>query len=77
MGNGKKLEMQKEKKFWSEKNGLINLKYTPRANNIGAELSDDNLNTFIGEQGTICTESYLVLGATLELDNFSAETLKK
>ena len=55
----------------------MNLKYTPRANNIGAELSDDNLNTFIGELGTICTESYLVLGATLELDNFSAENLKK
>lgn len=32
--------------------------YVPRANNIGTELSDDNLNSFIGEPGSICTEAY-------------------
>lgn len=51
--------------------------FTPRANNIGTELSDDNLNTFIGEPGTICTESYIVVGADLDLNSSSAENLSK
>lgn len=51
--------------------------YTPRANNIGTELNDDNLNTFVGEPKTICTESYIVLGTNLELDKKSAENLRK
>lgn len=46
--------------------------FTPRANNIGTELNDDNLNTFIGEPNTICTESYIMIGAEL---NLNAETL--
>ena len=33
-----------------------------RANNIGTELNDDNLNAFIVKPKTICTESYLVIG---------------
>ena len=36
--------------------------YVPRANNIGTELSDDNLNAFVVKPKTICTESYLVIG---------------
>ncbi len=32
----------------------------PRANNIGTELSDDNLNVFVAGANTICTEAYLV-----------------
>lgn len=51
--------------------------FTPRANNIGTELSDDNFNTFIGKPGTICTESYIVIGADLELEKYSAENLSK
>lgn len=51
--------------------------FTPRANNIGTELPDDNFNTFIGEPGSICTESYLVLGADLSLNNVSAFNLRK
>ena len=35
--------------------------YASRANNIGTELNDDNLNAFIGVPNTICTESFLVL----------------
>lgn len=45
--------------------------YTSRANNIGTELNDDNLNVFVGEPGTVCTESYLVLGINLDLDKKS------
>lgn len=51
--------------------------FTPRANNIGTELKDDNLNTFVGEPKTICTESYIVLGADLELNKTSANNLRK
>ena len=51
--------------------------FTPRANNIGTELNDDNLNTFVGEPKTICTESYIVLGADLELNKTSAYNLRK
>lgn len=51
--------------------------YTPRANNIGTELNDDNLNTFVGGPKTICTESYLVVGAELRLDEISCKNLSK
>lgn len=51
--------------------------FTPRANNIGTELSDDNLNTIIGEPGTVCTEAYIVLGIDLGLTNATAHNLAK
>ena len=51
--------------------------FTPRANNIGTELNDDNLNTFIGKPNTICTESYIVVGVTLSLDEHSAKNLSQ
>jgi hypothetical protein len=51
--------------------------YTPRANNIGTELNDDNLNTFIGKPNTICTESYIVVGVDLKLNELSASNLCK
>ena len=51
--------------------------FTPRANNIGTELNDDNLNTFIGNPNTICTESYIVVGVNLNLDETSASNLCK
>lgn len=49
--------------------------FTPRANNIGTELNDDNLNSFVGEPKTICTESYLVIGANMNLDSKDAANL--
>lgn len=49
--------------------------FTPRANNVGTELSDDNLNTFVGEPKTICTEAYMVIGVELGLDKVSANNL--
>ncbi len=42
--------------------------FTSRANNIGTELNDDNLNTIIGKPNEICTESYIVIGADLNFD---------
>lgn len=51
--------------------------FIPRANNIGTELKDDNLNSFVGQPNYICTESYLVVGADLDLDSTSAKNLEK
>lgn len=51
--------------------------FTARANNIGTELNDDNFNTIIGEPSTICTETYIVIGADLNLDEVSAQNLSK
>ena len=51
--------------------------FTPRANNIGTELNDDNLNSFPGEPNTICTESYIMIGANLNLNRESCEILSK
>ncbi len=50
---------------------------TPRANNIGTELSDDNLNSFVAEPGTICTESYMLIGINLDLDEIKSINLSK
>ena len=51
--------------------------FMPRANNIGTELNDDNLNSFIGKPNEVCTESYLVVGANVQLDKTSAANLEK
>lgn len=49
--------------------------YTPYANNIGTELNDDNQNSFIGEPNSVCTETFLIIGAELNLNKESAENL--
>ena len=49
--------------------------YVPESNNIGTELNDDNQNSFVGKPGTICTETYLVVGAELSLNKISSENL--
>ena len=48
---------------------------TSRANNIGTELNDDNLNTFICKPGEVCTESYLLVGVGLDLDENKCNNL--
>lgn len=49
--------------------------YMPYANNIGTELNDDNQNAFVGEPGSVCTETFLLVGFNLSLDKESAENL--
>lgn len=51
--------------------------FIPRANNIGTELNDDNLNTYIGEPNTICTEAHLLVGINLNLNKNSVSNLSK
>ena len=49
--------------------------YVPESNNIGTELNDDNQNSFVGAPNTICTETFLVVGANLNLDRKQADNL--
>ncbi|MCR9065885.1 MAG: Eco57I restriction-modification methylase domain-containing protein [Cytophagales bacterium] len=77
-GKGQKKGYVEESEITTRKKWINRFKvFTPRANNIGTELNDDNLNTFIGEPGTICTESYMVLGAELNLDKKSVKNLSR
>ncbi|MEL4105610.1 Eco57I restriction-modification methylase domain-containing protein [Oscillospiraceae bacterium WX1] len=47
----------------------------PYANNIGTELNDDNQNTFVVEPPSVCTETYLIAGADLNLDESASKNL--
>ena len=49
--------------------------YVPYATNIGTELNDDNLNAFIGEPNSVSTETFLVIGADLSLNETSSTNL--
>lgn len=49
--------------------------FVPRANNIGTELNDDNLNTFVGYKNEICTESYIVIGADMNYSELQCRNL--
>lgn len=77
-GKGKKKGYMERKEVPSNQEWINNYKvFIPRADNIGTELSDDNLNSFVGIPNTLCTESYLVVGADLNLDENSANNLSK
>lgn len=65
-------------KFNFNQNRLNSYKvFTSFANNIGTELNDDNLNTFIGQPKTICTETYIILGDGLDVNQVVAENISK
>lgn len=49
--------------------------FIPESNNIGTELNDDNQNSFVGAPNEICTETFLCVGADLNLTKKSAENL--
>lgn len=51
--------------------------FMPRANNIGTELEDDNLNAYYIGDKAICTEAYLFFGLGLELDEGQAKNAIK
>jgi len=77
-GKGKQVGYVKRNEITKNTDWIDKYKvYTARANNIGTELNDDNLNTFVGNPNTICTESYIVVGADLKLDKLSASNLCK
>ena len=77
-GKGKQIGYLEKDEIIKNSNWIDKYKvFTPRANNIGTELNDDNLNSFVGKPNTICTESYMVVGADLNLNNNSAKNLCK
>lgn len=49
----------------------------PYANNIGTELNDDNQNTFVVEPNSICTETFVIAGINLTIDEETASNLSK
>lgn len=77
-GKSKKIGYVERDEITKNANWIDNYKvFAPYANNIGTELNDDNLNAFVGEPKTICTETYIVIGATLNLDLRSSTNLVK
>lgn len=49
--------------------------FTSYANNIGTESPDDNLNTIVASPNTCCTETYLVIGADMKLNEKKAKNI--
>jgi hypothetical protein len=75
---GKKIGFLDKSEITKNAKWIDNYKvFAPYANNIGTELNDDNLNAFVGEPNTICTETYIVMGAELGLNEISAKNLVK
>jgi hypothetical protein len=77
-GKSKKIGYVERDEITKNANWIDNYKvFAPYANNIGTELNDDNLNAFVGEPKTICTETYIVMGAKLNLDLITSTNLVK
>lgn len=77
-GKGKEIGFLEREEITKNSEWIDKFKvFTSYANNIGTELNDDNLNAFIGEPNTICTESYIVIGVNLSLNEHSAKNLSK
>ena len=77
-GKGKKIGFMEKSEITKNPSWIDGYKvFAPYANNIGTELNDDNLNVFVGEPQTICTETYIVIGADLKLNEISAKNITK
>ncbi|WP_076752695.1 Eco57I restriction-modification methylase domain-containing protein [Elizabethkingia anophelis] len=77
-GKGKQIGYVERSEIKKNKNWIDKFKvFAPYANNIGTELNDDNLNAFVGFPNTICTETYIIMGAELNLNEVSANNLVK
>lgn len=75
-GRGGKIGYVEENEIMSHREWVKKWKvFVPESNNIGTELNDDNQNSFVGEPNTICTETFLVIGAELNLNKESANNL--
>lgn len=77
-GKGKKIGFMEKSEITKNSSWIDVYKvFAPYANNIGTELNDDNLNVFVGEPETICTETYIVIGADLKLNQISAKNITR
>lgn len=76
IAKGKKIGFVEESCIQSHQEWINNWKVmAPRANNIGTELNDDNLNAFVASPGTVCTESYIVFGGDAKLTQETAQNM--
>ena len=77
-GKGKRIGFMEKSEITKNSSWIDGHKvFAPYANNIGTELNDDNLNVFVGEPQTICTETYIVIGADLKLNEISAKNVTR
>ena len=77
-GRGGNVGYVEDEEITSHREWISNWKvYVPESNNIGTELNDDNQNSFVGAPKTICTETYLVVGADLNLNEEMANNLSE
>ena len=77
-GRGGNVGYVEDEEITSHREWIGNWKvYVPESNNIGTELNDDNQNSFVGAPKTICTETYLVVGADLNLNEAMANNLSE
>lgn len=67
------IDQIKKHRAWINKYKL----FTPFANNIGTDLNDDNLNYIIGQPNEIANETFLTIGADLDLNQQSTDALGK
>ncbi len=77
-GKGKQIGYLEKNEISKNTNWIDKYKvFAPYANNIGTELKDDNLNAFVGEPNSITTETYIVIGADLNLNKEASQNLTK
>lgn len=75
-GKGKEIGYINKSDIVAHKEWIDSCKiFVARANNIGTELNDDNLNAFIGKPNQVCTESYMVIGGGLGLDETTCKNI--
>ena len=75
-GRGNRIGFVEKKEVLSNRAWIDRWKvYVPESNNIGTELNDDNQNAFVGNPRTVCTESFLVIGAELDLNKKKSANL--
>lgn len=76
LGKGLQIGYVSEENVTSHKEWIYKWKvFIPRANNIGTELIDDNMNTYIGKPGMVCTEAYIAIGIDKLVDLESSVNL--
>ena len=76
LGKGFKIGYINRSQIIAHKDWIDKVKvFMPYANNIGTELNDDNLNTFVDSCGMACTEAYICVGVSRLANEIFAENL--
>lgn len=65
------IDLVRSRRDWAERWKV----FAPYANNIATELNDDNQNAFVVAPGSVCSETFLVMGTGLDLTEETAGNL--